>query len=53
MLFEDTGEQLSVLVEGVVDVHLSHSSEPSESISVHDYVSGKTEMGYWYSFQHK
>lgn len=41
MLSEDMDEQLFVLAVGVVDVHLSHFSEPSENISVHDYESAK------------
>lgn len=34
-------EQLSFLAEAEVNVHLSHFSEPSESISVHGSVSAK------------
>jgi len=38
---EGMDEQLSFLAEVEVNVHLSHSSEPSESISVHGSVSAK------------
>lgn len=37
----DMDEQLSFWVEGEVDVHSFRSFEPSESTSVHDYVSAK------------
>lgn len=37
-------EQLSALAEVEVDVHLYHSSEPSESISEHDYESANKNL---------
>ena len=46
----DMDEQLSFWVEGEVDVHSFRSFEPSESTSVHDYVSAKVIFHLIYFF---
>lgn len=47
-LCEDMDVLLFFLAGGEVDVHLFHSSEPSESTSVHDYVSAKASLSLFF-----